>query len=232
MNIISINAVKFYYKNGYYFTVESNKKHFILRERGIRYISGFSKLSWKIANSYNINKIEILDSDHVIDVGANNGDLLLYLPQCRYYGFEPSLSEYKLLGLNSPRNAVINNKAVGNFTGPVKFYISSAKADSSVFEPLEFESVVQIDQIKLDDFITNPIKLLKVEAEGAELEVLEGARESLSKIEYIAVDASFEKGKQKLSPAVDIINYLYSNNFELISLSPKERYLFKNKNYK
>jgi hypothetical protein len=130
------------------------------------------------------------------------------------------------------KNAVINNKAVGNFTGPVKFYISSAKADSSVFEPLEFESVVQIDQIKLDDFITNPIKLLKVEAEGAELEVLEGARESLSKIEYIAVDASFEKGKQKLSPAVDIINYLYSNNFELISLSPKERYLFKNKNYK
>lgn len=231
MNLKCTNGVKYYYSNGNYFVIDTNNKHFFLKERGIRYLNGFNRLSLKIANSYNINLVKILDSDHVIDVGANNGDLLLYLPTCRYFGFEPSLKEFNLLKLNSPKNAITFNKAVGAFSGQIKFFISSAKADSSVFEPLNFDEVVQIEQIKLDDFITDPVKLLKIEAEGAELEVLAGATESLSKIEYIAVDASFEKGKLRLSPAVEVINFLYSNNFELIALSQKERYLFKNKNY-
>jgi FkbM family methyltransferase len=229
LNFLSEAHTSFYYRNENYFVMESGRKHYFLTSRGLRYTRGLKSLAQKIAQSYNIDGIEISESDYVIDVGANNGDLLLFLPKCVYIGFEPSTVEFNILRLNCIGLGEARNQAVGNFTGKTKFYISSDGANSSVYEPLKVESITEIEQIKLDDFISQPVKLLKIEAEGAELEVLLGAEKSLSKIQYIAVDASFEKGKELLSPAVDIINYLYAKNFELIALARKERYLFKNR---
>lgn len=229
LNLISEKGTTFCYSNEKYFGIESGSKHYFLRSRGLRYTRGFKSLANKISQSYNIDMIKISESDFVIDVGANNGDLLLFLPKCSYVGFEPSTAEFDILDLNCVGKGEARNQAVGDFTGHTKFYISSEGANSSVYEPLIVESVAEIEQIKLDDFISKPVKLLKIEAEGAELEVLLGAKKSLPKIEYIAVDASFEKGKDLLSPAVDIINYLYHENFELIALGRKERYLFKNR---
>ena len=60
------------------------------------------------------------------------------------------------------------------------------------------------------------IKLLKIEAEGAEPEVLSGAIATLKNTEYISVAYGNERGKDGLSTVVEVVNILISNNFEFI----------------
>ena len=75
------------------------------------------------------------------------------------------------------------------------------------------------------------IKLLKIEGEGAEPEILEGCRDILKRVEYISVDVGPERGVAQTSPKNDVITYLVENNFEVILENPYHRVtvLFKNK---
>ena len=74
------------------------------------------------------------------------------------------------------------------------------------------------------------IKFLKLEAEGAEPEILLGAKQILHKINYIAVDVGAERGLKYETTLVETVNYLKNNNFELIKLgTPRLMCLFKNK---
>jgi hypothetical protein len=77
------------------------------------------------------------------------------------------------------------------------------------------------------------IKLIKIEAEGAELEVLEGLKSNISKIGYITIDCGFERGFEKKSTLAPCANYLLNNGYELISFSNKRIVcLFRNKLFK
>jgi hypothetical protein len=60
------------------------------------------------------------------------------------------------------------------------------------------------------------------------LEVLQGSSGILEKIEYIAIDAGFEKGLQQDSTAPEVFTFLYQNNFVLVDIGKNERYLFQN----
>ena len=50
---------------------------------------------------------------------------------------------------------------------------------------------------------------IKIEAEGAEPEILEGLIKNLNKVEYITIDAGFERGVNKESTLVQCTNYLF-----------------------
>jgi hypothetical protein len=74
------------------------------------------------------------------------------------------------------------------------------------------------------------IKLLKIEAEGFEPEILTGARGAFSIIEYISVDGGYERGLQSEQTFTAITNLLLNNDFEIIDIYfPWHRALFKNK---
>ena len=83
---------------------------------------------------------------------------------------------------------------------------------------------------RLENFIHKPVKLLKLEAEGAEPEILYGIGDKLKLIEYISADVGFERGIKEESTLVPVTNYLLENNFELISLGiGRLSLLFRNK---
>ena len=85
-----------------------------------------------------------------------------------------------------------------------------------------------LDKIIIDK--TDEIKLLKLEAEGAEPEILYGLNKKINLIDYISIDAGFERGKSLESTLVPCINYLSKKNFELIGYSnTRIVILFKNK---
>ena len=73
--------------------------------------------------------------------------------------------------------------------------------------------IINVETISLDDLIDTigkDIKLIKIEAEGAEPEVLEGLDKNISKVNYITIDAGFERnGKSTIS---ECIHYLLSRN--------------------
>ena len=88
------------------------------------------------------------------------------------------------------------------------------------------ESIIQVKQRKLDELIDGPIKLLKIDAEGAELEVIKGSRGLMESVEFIAIDLGFEKGVKQESTAPPVFEFLNGYNFKLIAIAKNERFLF------
>jgi hypothetical protein len=86
--------------------------------------------------------------------------------------------------------------------------------------------------IRLDNFKFKKIKLFKVEAEGAEPEVLLGATKILKKIKFISVDCGPERGLKLEKTDKAVIKFLKSQKFNLIRRSKmRDVFLFKNSNY-
>jgi FkbM family methyltransferase len=228
LNLLSKKELAFFYIHGDYFVIDNLVKHYFLKERHTLYLDGAISRSLNLARNYGLDSIVFEDRDVVIDVGANNGDLISYFKNQTYIGFEPSLVEFELLSKNNLYGGSIYNYAVGNSNKEIDFFISSEGANSSMVEPVEFTHQNRVIQIRLDEFCVKKIKLLKIDAEGAELEVLQGCEKILDLIEYIAVDAGFERGINSDMTAPQVFDFLYQNNFHLIGEPSYTRYLFKN----
>ena len=71
-------------------------------------------------------------------------------------------------------------------------FLNPEGADSSLVY-FGSDSSVEVNTKTLDSFKYPQIKLLKIEAEGAELEVLQGSVDTLSNVEYISVDYGPER---------------------------------------
>jgi hypothetical protein len=113
------------------------------------------------------------------------------------------------------------------------FYVSSDGADSSIIEPPSYTEKITVKTNRLDNLINEKIKLFKVEAEGAEPEVLMGTENILKNIEYISADLGFERGINSESTLVPVLNWLLNHEFELVAIShDRICALFKNKKYK
>ena len=83
----------------------------------------------------------------------------------------------------------------------------------------------------LNNQFLNKIKLFKLEAEGAEPEILLGCEPILHNIEYISADVGFERGIKQKSTLPEVNNFLMKNGFELVK-NGRSRIvcLYKNKN--
>ena len=83
----------------------------------------------------------------------------------------------------------ILNLRLWNEKKKLNFYKKSDTADSSLFEIEDYIDIETINVDRLDNIINSEkyqlIKLLKIDAEGAEPEILMGASKLLHKIKYI-----------------------------------------------
>ncbi len=199
------------------------------------YSRGLFERGEGIGRVYFLDQINFKNGDSIIDCGANTGDLLLWFQnnnlEIKYTGFEPSLSEFECLKKNiSPHKAI--NSALWNAEGEKDFFASSDNGDSSIFEPVAFNDVYKVKTERLEKYINSEVKLLKVEGEGAEPEIIEGLGKNLDLVHYISADLSDERGVLLEYTVVQVTNFLISNNFELVEFSPDRFiFLFRNKKY-
>ena len=133
---------------------------------------------------------------------------------------------------------MLKNICLGEKNDIAEFYYKPEFGDSSFLNMGDYESSYKCEVKTLDSLIEEidlrdkKIKLFKVEAEGAEPEVLNGAINTLKNIEYISADLGFERGVDQDTTAPQVINYLINNGFELLKVGEKRMcYLFKNKNF-
>ena len=91
--------------------------------------------------------------------------------------------------------------------------MSEDTADSSLIEPQKFSKFIEIETKTLNDIINQDVKLLKVEAEGAEPEIILNIRDLKYKIKYIVVDVGFERGKRKQSTEKRCLTILKSHGY-------------------
>ncbi|MBD1862623.1 MULTISPECIES: FkbM family methyltransferase [Trichocoleus] len=154
---------------------------------------------WNIDAEAAIHQIlgKYLAPGHIlIDVGANFGLHTLYAakavgPQGCVFAFEPVPTNLNLLRRNVAINHVqqqvkIIPKAVSNSTDLfLDFFVppeTVAVTASLSAESTQSQTKIQVANVRLDDFwppLNLPVNLIKIDVEGAELEVLRGAEQLL-----------------------------------------------------
>jgi FkbM family methyltransferase len=194
-------------------------------QRATNYERGIGARGAKLGADYLLPLIPFVDGDVVIDCGANVGDLKLYFRalgvDVEYVAIEPGPGEYAALQRNVAPS-VAHNLGLWNSDGELTFYVSSKRADSSLIEPPSYDSVTKVPIRRLDGLVDfERIKLLKIEAEGAEPEAIEGSQNILDRIEYITADLSGERGVEEESTLAPVTNFLLRNGFELVALNPR-----------
>ena len=195
------------------------------------YNLGMRKRAAYMASVYFLHHIKFAKGDLVLDCGAHIGDLrlafdLMGVKIC-YIGFEPSPDEFACLKQNVTQNktgmAEAHNIGLWHKKGELPFYVSSRGADSSFIKPTTYTDIIKIPVLPISQFIAGRVKLLKLEAEGAELEVLQGAGNKLRQIEYICADLGKERGIKQEATFVPVTNFLLARGFELVDAFPPHR---------
>ena len=220
INLLLRKKSKLNYENGMYYASDNSGKFYFPNKRVVRMLNGIVEQSNELFDLYCLDKITFSVEDKVIDCGANTGELYPYLkkvvPRLEYLAFEPDQKVYNCLLNNvNDKKATLRSEALSNKSGMTKFYNSTYSADSSLVYSGE-KSYTEVKTIQLDDLELTNIKLLKMDAEGHELEVLKGALRTLSQIMYISVDFGPEKGEQEERTLPEVSNFLYENNFKMV----------------
>jgi len=144
-----------------------------------------------VLNQYElIGKCEVSPGSYVIDGGAYKGETSFWFLSKgaeKIYSFEPDSNCFSLLSENIKRNRVPDKiipikKALSNKVGIISFIatgVGASKLDA------ECKSQENIEAVTLDSFVKKEglprVDFIKLDVEGAELEVLEGAVESIKK---------------------------------------------------
>ena len=189
--------------------------------RGINiYRNGIDFRADELYKSYFLHKINFEKNDVVIDCGANYADLWLSLNgkinNSNYITFEPGILEHASIKENAPFGKHYN-LALSNKEGLFTLFVNEKDADSSLIENSFYTHKLNVSTTTLSKFIEKEkiekIKLLKLEAEGFEPEILDGAKEVLEKFEYIAIDGGCERGKKEEETFSSLCNTLLNKKF-------------------
>jgi len=151
------------------------------------YFSGFLDLGEDII----ANEID-LEEGTFIDVGSYVGRYALIASRRlknrgMVVGFEPSPENFKILKknieLNTANNVEVYNKAVSDKKGKKKFYIleEGSQGHSLIKLSRHKGRSIYVDCISLDDLKLEDVRLIKIDVERGEFNVLEGARNLISK---------------------------------------------------
>lgn len=202
------------------------------RARHIRYKHGVLARVAALAGQYRLGELPVEAGGVMIDCGANVGEIGLWARGrgLDYHAFEPEEAEATCCDLNNYGGERRTNRlGLWNETGELKLYSKAGTADSSLIPIEDYDSVFTVPTTTLDDYVRDHgierIEVLKVEAEGAEPEVLHGAERSLDRTRYVAVDCGRERGVEKQDTVRDVCNLLFPRGFRMID-SDLERLTF------
>ncbi len=145
---------------------------------------------------HQVYRVRALSQEGVIlDVGANIGLAAAwfahYNPGRTIYCFEPLAANAALIGLNCP-GAKVEQIAVGARRCRVRLHVDRHNAMASSI-PCQWETQeVEFDVIPLDEFAKarglEHVALMKIDAEGMEVEILQGSQETLKKTHQIVME--------------------------------------------
>ena len=191
----------------------------------VRKINNKNSLRISLAQSYSLISLLGFKPQTVIDVGVANGTQELYeaFPDSYFLLIEP-LNDFEpqLQAILKRYRGSYILAAAGADTGKVTFNVhQNHLAGSSLFkESMGVEAdgreitvpMIKIDDVLLEKNLDGPY-LIKVDVEGAELAVLDGAQKTLRKAEVVVLEVSlfyFRKGAPDL---YDVLVYMKDRGF-------------------
>ena len=177
--------------------------------------------------------------DTLLDIGANSGQYATQMREHGYKGnivsFEPLKDTFEELKATSIKdnNWLVNNYALGDENVTSLINVSGNSVSSSILNMLpshlnsapeskyvdkEKIQIKKLDSI-FDSFcgVGNKV-MMKIDVQGFEKNVLDGADESLNNIEIIQLEMSVVPLYENEMTFIDMINYLDDKGFKLFSL--------------
>jgi FkbM family methyltransferase len=164
-------------------------------------------------------------NDLIIDIGAGIGTELLYFhekigQEGKIYSIEASPDSYIKLEALAKKNNILNsfnyNIAISNSNGII--WIEETD-HFEVNQVNKNKKGIEIKSLKLDEFVKinkiNKINLLKVNIEGAELDMIGGMKESIKLIENIAVSCHDFLFKENKKIKESLVGFFQENDFEI-----------------
>lgn len=172
----------------------------------------------------------------VIDVGANRGQFALIArhrwPDARLICFEPLSKPVAVLHrlLGEYAGVEIVQAAASAGAGTATIHVSRrddsssllpiTKHQSATFPGTEEIATEEVRTTSLDDYLGGEIArpvLLKLDVQGFELEVLRGAEGTLSSIDFVLVECSFQEFYTSQATADDVVRFLHRHGFSLLT---------------
>jgi len=163
----------------------------------------------------------------IFDCGANVGTSCAYFkfhyPQSRIVAFEPNAKIANYLAKNIEKNSLENieviAKAVWINNNGIDLGMDDADASSIHLQ----KNKMKVESARLKDYLEKEktVDILKMDIEGAEIEVLKDCGESLSNVKNIFVEFhSYRNESQRLSAVIDVLE---SAGFRYFIMQPENR---------
>lgn len=185
---------------------------------------------------------------NIVIVGAHYGDEVIRMsklyPNCMFYLFEPFENYYKYLNkrFNKDKKIKLFKLALSDKVGVIKFYDTNIEGSQSILKPgvfalqsynIKANEELEVDSDLLDNVLHDiQIDCLWIDVQGAELQMLNGARESLLRTDSIFIEVSIKERLYDGGVIMSELNkFLKDHNFTLISLGADNRNLTGNAFY-
>jgi FkbM family methyltransferase len=185
----------------------------------------------------------------LLDVGAHKGESVRFLralfPNAVIHSFEPMPASFATLETLSDTQTHVHNVALGDTDGTIDFFVNKISHTNSIFKvneesrdslffaerrrtgtPIEngtFNERLRVSSARLATFCEehdiDHIDLLKIDVQGAERKVLEGAMTLLPQIDNIILEIMLFDYYEHRSSFLEIESILQPAGFGLFSIS-------------
>jgi FkbM family methyltransferase len=177
--------------------------------------------------------------DTILDVGANIGQYALGLRDHGYQGriisFEPLQKAFAQLQLAAAgdRNWILNNYALGEEASNSVINVAGNSVSSSILNmlPAHVQSAPESQYVTTEEIEIKTVDavystfcgdsnsvMMKIDTQGYEKNVIDGATESMKKIKVIQLEMSMIPLYENEMLYVEMIDYLDARGFQLFSL--------------
>ena len=177
----------------------------------------------------------------VIDVGAHKGETIEYFhdrePSCRIEAFEPISDTYACLSRRWGNHArkgqaypliQLHHMALADFEGSLQITLQKDSQSNSLrnttnsissFDQIEVVEVSTLDKQFLEETGMAPIDLLKIDVEGFEIKVLEGARGLLesNRLALVLCEFSVDPLDTEHTSISDLSHFLSQYKYQLVA---------------